>query len=257
MILVTCYRMRDLVMHYLAEYVTREFIPWLDKRRVRYAFLFEAQDTRENFERYVKDADVVILTGHGMKDLVTGYGYKPIVKACENDKLLAGKNVCAVACLSGAILGHSAVNKGANLYIGFWREACLVLSYDVEDPTNAPIEEIDPLSDELAYPFLDTLFYPAKLLIERKHPAKIYDLTYKRYNYWIDYALKKQTEEWSEVAKCLKWNRDSLVVYPVYELGIERFLVPSSLALCLIFIPRLFSSKHSEHFYHQVQHSRG
>ena len=228
--------MRDLVMHYISEYVRREFIPWLDKKRINYVFLYEHLNTKENFEKYVPEADIVILTGHGMKDLVTGYGYRPIVKACENDNLLIEKDVCAVACLSGAILGHSAVNKGAKIYIGFWREALLVLSYDVEDPTNAPIEQIDPLSDELAYPFLDTLFYPAKLLIERKHPAKIYDLTYKRYNYWIDYALKRETEEWSEVAKALIWNKNSLVVYPVYEPpNILKFAIPNLLAF--VFYP--------------------
>jgi len=233
-------------MHYLTEYLRREFIPYLDSKGISYVFLYESLDTKDNFEKYVKDADIVIFVGHGMRDLITGFGYIPIVKACENDHLLANKDVCAVACLSGAILGHSAVNKGARLYIGFWREALIILSYDVPDPTDAPIEMIDPFTDKLAYPFLDTFFYPARLLVEGKDGSTIYKMTYDRYNYWIKYALRQGTDEWSEVAKALMWNRDSLVVYPVYEFGIERFVVPAMFATAFFLVPRLLPPKHTK-----------
>jgi len=221
-------------MHYVSEYVKRELIPWLERRGLSYVFLYEDQNTKENFERYVQSADIVILTGHGTETYITGYLYYPIVQTCNNDGLLAGKQVCAVSCLSAKILGHSAVNKGALLYIGYLREATMVLSYDVADIRNAPIEQIDPLKDELAYPFLDTLFYPAKLLVDGESPKDIYEKTMDRYNWWIRYALNKKTDEWSEVAKYLMWNRDSLAIYPVYETGtsaIVPFLLSASILL--------------------------
>ena len=225
--------MRDFVMHYITEYIRREFIPWLDKKGVDYTFLFEEEDTKDNFEKEVIKHDIIILAGHGQPNFVTGYGYQPIVKACNNDVLLFGKVVSAVACLSGRVLGQSAVNKGAKLYIGYVREALLITRYDTENPQDAPIEEIDPLSDDLAYPFLDTMFYPAKLLIEGVKVKDLYPMIYDRYKYWIDYALSKQNDDWNEVAKGLIWNRDSLVIYPIYE----KRRAP---ALMFLFLPILY-----------------
>jgi len=237
-VLITSYRLNDLVMYYVSEYIIRVFIPQLEKNGIIYNFLYEDRDTEENFNANVGSADIVILAGHGADDYITGYMYYPIVQACNNDGLLAGKKVCTVSCSSAKVLGSSAINKGALLYIGYLREAVMVFSYNVSDVRNAPIEQIDPLKDELAYPFLDTLFYPATLLVNGEDPESIYKETMDRYDYWINYALSKNSSDWSEVAKYLMWNKDSLAIYPVYT-GQTK---PQTQSSASIIIPFLLSA---------------
>jgi len=237
-VLVTRYKMRDLVAWYLSEYLERVVIPELDERGYVVIDLSEEYDSRYFFEESLKkngDVFMVVFSGHGREDLVTGIGYEWICKACCNDHLLKGKIVHAASCLTAQVLGHSAVNKGASVYSGFVQPAYLVVGVDYEGPvSDCPlVDTYDPLEDKYAKPFLDTMFYPVIAFADGKDPVTVYFETYDRYNYWIKYSMETLSETkdacWLEVMKCLTWNRDNYVIYPVLEK--KSALIP---ILCLI-----------------------
>jgi len=230
-ILITSYVMRDLVMYYINSYLQRVFIPWLERYGYDYQLLYEENNTRENFEALVVDKDTVLLFGHGRPEYVTGYKYLPILVACENDHLLKDKKVVATSCLTGRKLALTSINKGAKLYVGYLKEACLVVQYCCEDLHNCDlVGKFDPLQDNLALPFLNVLFYPCYLVVQNYDPETIYNETIKVYDTMIDKALeyskeleaegkREDAEAWSEVAKYLMWDKNAFTV--IYS-GEER-----------------------------------
>ena len=245
-VLVCSYKMKDLVVWYFSEYIRKVFLPEISEKH-DVVYLFEASYTRENVEKYLREwrPDVVIFACHGKETLLTGYNYQPVIKACENDHLLGGKKVDAISCLTAKELGVSAINKGALVYIGFLEPAYLVICADWSgDVTNCPlVDTYDPLQDPYAWPFLDTFFYPAYLLVQGKKYEDIYKLTMDRYDYWIDWALDKSAEDpcYRDVAECLMWNKKYFTIYSSGQEE-ERYYYAQSVAgalgvLSLIVIP--------------------
>lgn len=65
---------------------------------------------------------LVLLNGHGGSDCVTGQNNEVIVKAGDNEEILEGKIVYALACRSALILGPKSVEAGASAFIGYLKD---------------------------------------------------------------------------------------------------------------------------------------
>jgi len=62
---------------------------------------------------------LVMLNGHGSKDVVAGHKDQPLIVAGKNEKLLKDKIVYALSCKSAEGLGPLAVKSGAVSYTGY------------------------------------------------------------------------------------------------------------------------------------------
>lgn len=82
--------------------------------------LEKEEATRENFEKYIKDADIFAFWDHGNTNLLgSQQGKNPPLVDFDNDYLLKDKEVWTMACLSGMRLGPDVVKKGGALFQGY------------------------------------------------------------------------------------------------------------------------------------------
>jgi hypothetical protein len=99
------------------------------------------------------DPDLVIFAGHGNGSIMTGAGIQPMIQACQNDQILAGRSVMFIACLTGLSLAGSIISKGGKAVQGFITE--------LQFMTNSTGH---PSSDPYAASFTRTLIESARVV---------------------------------------------------------------------------------------------
>ncbi|GAA4461826.1 hypothetical protein GCM10023093_07270 [Nemorincola caseinilytica] len=72
--------------------------------------------------------ELVFLNGHGNSDCVTGHNQEILIKANDNEQLLANSITYALSCSSGKTLGPKAVERGTRAYIGYENEFIFFIS---------------------------------------------------------------------------------------------------------------------------------
>jgi hypothetical protein len=104
--------------------------------------------TRKTFEDQIsKDKPgLVILNGHGNRDLVCGHKQDPILDKA-NIHIMKGKIVYALSCESLQELGESAVEKGAKAYVGYMAQFMLI-----HDPSRVATPEKDNIALQFKKP---------------------------------------------------------------------------------------------------------
>jgi hypothetical protein len=110
----------DSLVHYLFIW-NKEVIKLAEDRNLFIKDLDGKNANRELFEKFIKQQkpDLVLLNGHGNKRLVAGYNNEPLIISGENDNILSGSIIHALACDSSSELGPSSVLNGAKAYVGY------------------------------------------------------------------------------------------------------------------------------------------
>ena len=112
-------------------------------------FNLEGKDAnREKVESYLKKQDprLVLFNGHGSYNSICGFKNEILIEMGENDGLLKEKIIYALSCSSARKLGLSAVEKGAEAFIGYKNPFILYTNSD---------SEATPLKDDIAASFLN------------------------------------------------------------------------------------------------------
>lgn len=65
---------------------------------------------------------LVFLNGHGGSDCVAGHNDEVIVKVGDNEEILKGKIVYALACKSALLLGPKSVEAGSLAFVGYLKD---------------------------------------------------------------------------------------------------------------------------------------
>lgn len=82
--------------------------------------------------------ELVILNGHGDSDLIEGQNGEVLIKAGENEKLLAGRIVYALSCNTAKSLGPESIAKGTKCYLGYTE---LFIFYRNPSCSTKPLED--------------------------------------------------------------------------------------------------------------------
>ena len=143
----------DLPTRYAKEYL-RDAVERSGAERL---WLLGPACTRGNVEAALMEADpgIVVAEGHGLPGELMGHGDEPVLVACDNDRLLAGRWAYLLSCSTGEELGPSMVRKGAVCYLGYSKP--FIFLYQIEPPE-------DPREDRYARSFLGPASEPAYVL---------------------------------------------------------------------------------------------
>lgn len=80
---------------------------------------------------------LIVLNGHGNADLITGQNGEVLIKANENEEMLAGRIIYALSCRTAKLLGPKSVAKGARCYLGY-KEDFVFFHKNLTKPLNDP-----------------------------------------------------------------------------------------------------------------------
>jgi|AntAceMinimDraft_17_1070374.scaffolds.fasta_scaffold30312_3 hypothetical protein len=110
----------DDTTHYLSAW-GKEIIKTAKNSNLKVFDLQGEKANKKEFESKIKNFSpkLIMLNGHGSKNIVTGHKNEILLKAGENEELLKSKIVYALSCSSAKILGLKSVKKGALNYTGY------------------------------------------------------------------------------------------------------------------------------------------
>ncbi len=110
----------DHTTHYLFHW-SKTIINFAKTKKNKVIDVKEDRVNKKTFDSVLRkmNPNLVLLNGHGEKDVVLGQNNEPILIAGENEDLLAGRIIYALACKSAQILGKKSIESGAIAYIGY------------------------------------------------------------------------------------------------------------------------------------------
>jgi len=125
-----------------------EIVSFARAKGVTVIDLVKSKVTRKELEGRIKKITprMVFLNGHGSQDAVFGHDNEVLIRVGENDTLLSGKIVYALACDSGRILGPAIAKDQNTVFIGYKDEFIFMadaryMNRPVHDPNAKPFME--------------------------------------------------------------------------------------------------------------------
>jgi hypothetical protein len=136
----------DLITNYLLHW-SKQLIDLANSKGVKVIDLEREKVTRKEFAGRLNKMkpELVMLNGHGNKNVVTGYDNHSLLDA-RNVRVLDGTVTYARSCSSAHTLGNIAVQRGAKAYIGYVQP--FTMGYDINKIQH-------PLEDKVAALFLE------------------------------------------------------------------------------------------------------
>ena len=162
--------------------------------------------TRKMFEKRVESNDpaLIAFNGHGDPDCICGNNYEVLVKAGENEKILASRIVNSVSCNSAKVLGPKSVGAGAKAFIGFTEKFVLLFEQ---------AHSATPRKDRTAEHFIKAVNSAPISLIKGNTVKDAFDKSQAAFEKSIEYFKTHYTPENSHI---LFWLR--------YDKKIQKFL---------------------------------
>jgi hypothetical protein len=109
--------------------------------------LAESRVTVANFNRSLEfSPSLILINGHGLPELITGYKNQVIISTKLINQQLAGAIIYGRSCQTANLLGPALINAGVKTYIGYTNDLVIVTS-----------ESPNPLDDKIASLFLEPL----------------------------------------------------------------------------------------------------
>jgi hypothetical protein len=125
-----------------------EIISFAREKGVNVVDLVKSKATRRELEGRIKKIAprLIFLNGHGSQDAVAGHDNEILIKVGENDTLLLGKIVYALACDSGGVLGPAIAKDQSTVFIGYKDEFIFMadsryMNRPIYDPKAKPFME--------------------------------------------------------------------------------------------------------------------
>jgi hypothetical protein len=104
-----------------------------------------------------ENPQLVIFNGHGGYDSIGGFNREILIKCDDNEKVLSGKIVHALACRCAKVLGNKCITLGTHCFIGYKEDFHLWTNNDSSD---------NKLSDKTAGLFLDPAYEAIIAIVE-------------------------------------------------------------------------------------------
>lgn len=166
-----------------------------------------ADATQMNFFNALDANDplLVVAGGHGNETTFHGQNDELILQACTNDEVMSGREGIFNSCSVGVALGPSMVSKTAQWFAG-WR-ADYIFMYQ---------ENVDPLQDEVARPFMECIIQPALTRLDGGGASQVYSATIAKFNTEIAKLWGSVDPTASEMITYLIHDRDNFMVSGVY-----------------------------------------
>lgn len=160
---------------------------------------------RETLESRIKDVtdNFVFFGTHGVYCCIYGQEDHIAIRACENDDILNGKIVYALACRTARILGPSAISKGAETFIGYDEDFVFFM--------NEPQPE-DPTADDFARGFMEGSMQVPLSLIYGMSPEQAWENAQQVYSEWINYWSGQPTPEAPFIVSALMFDKAHLTM---------------------------------------------
>lgn len=148
---------------------------------------------------------LVFFNGHGDDETIFGHNDEILIKSGINEDLLESKIIYAASCSSAKELGKSAIEKGADAYIGYEDEFVFI------GDTNSSAR---PLSDQFAKPFFESSNQIPLSLINGNKVIDASAKSQKMFQYWITYyrTIGESLPEAPEILKQLLWDKRNQVI---------------------------------------------
>lgn len=176
----------------------------LKSNKLKFIPLVKGKATQSIFQSMCEKhkPSLVFLNGHGGPDAVCGQNNEVLLKAGENDVVLAGSVVYALSCSSAKLLGPSAVSNGTRAYIGYTEDFIFFIS---------PDKRTKPREDKTAEKFLA----PANhVIISLAKGHTTLEATGAAKSYFLKsiqgFASSKSSGEEREYIRYLVWNMRNL-----------------------------------------------
>lgn len=136
----------DLATNYLCLW-TEDIVRLSNKKR-KTLDLKSKKATAKNFKSYIEKhhPEFLFINGHGNEHEITGYNNEILVKAGQNEYLLANKIIYARSCSAACGLGEIVSKKYAATFIGYRKSYILGRN---------PSKLFRPLEDEVAKLFIE------------------------------------------------------------------------------------------------------
>jgi len=161
---------------------------------------------RENYNRkklktaiLENDPFFIFGNGHGDSNLLRGYEDKAVLEACENDELLSGRIVYSLACMTGKVLGQSAINKGCSSYIGYGMDFTFIARDPLVD---------DPLNDDFARGFMEASNQIPLTILDGGTSGQAYQNSQRVFDKWIEYWGNQNMAEASYIVGALLLDKE-------------------------------------------------
>mgnify|MGYP001557806115 FL=1 len=195
----------DKITRYLSE-LNEEIILEANKKGITIKDLQGENANRTAFESFLKKQkpSLVFLNGHGDAKTVHGHKNEPLLKYEENEKLLKGTTVYALACDSATTVGHSAVKQGTTAYIGYTEPFSFLTNKN---------KECRPKDDELANSFKEASNQVGLALLNGKTPAEAYARSQLKFKELMQkFSASNAPPEAEEIRFWLFWNMQAQTV---------------------------------------------
>jgi hypothetical protein len=105
-----------------------------------------------------ENPQLVIFNGHGGYDSIGGFNREILIKCDDNEKVLSGKIVHALACRCAKVLGNKCITLGTHCFIGYQEDFHLW--------TTSKDSKEDQLADRTASFFLDPAYEAIIAIVE-------------------------------------------------------------------------------------------
>lgn len=190
----------DFATRYLSTWA-KKVIEFAQQKNFSVMDLYREKANRKQVESMLekRNPTLVFLNGHGSHESVCGHDQEYIICSDDNEHLLEGKIVYAVACSSNFILGPKSVKKGAKAYIGY---------HDVFISLHNPEKQTKPLEDKVAEMILD----PSNLIVTSLIKNNTVKLSIENSKNSARRTIRKILASRGDIqiAKVLLWNMEHI-----------------------------------------------
>ena len=186
---------------YMSGFLKRYALPKIIKNfSFRSISLFRYIDRREVFSSTAPHSDLIIGTGHGGSDVLTGQFLNVLWEVNNyNPEECKGKIIKFVSCETGAELGPDLIKNGAKAFQGYTKIYSFYVDLTVK-------HYLFPWIDSMARKFLMPPVKGINALLDGKTNKEAYDVEMEAWQEQID------LEEDPEMKSILEHNRNSFIM---------------------------------------------
>lgn len=160
--------------------------------------LFGILDRRLVFQLSAPQSDIIIMTGHGGVDVMTGQNEAVILEIGKYDpREVSGKVIKLLSCQTGVALGPDLVRNGASAVLAYCDDYLWVLDADLA---------MTPWSDKLAATALMPVVDGLNTLLDGKTAREALDVELE------GYARNVSAEQDELIKSCLEFNSKNAVL---------------------------------------------
>ena len=172
------------------------------KRGYQVIDLVQEATTFEVLKETIESEDITVafLGGHGAPGIFTGYEQQIVLKACQNDQIMADMISHFLSCSVGQELLPSIIEKGGVFTIGYQEDFQFMVN------TEYPVEQ-----DPYAEPFKDVTVAIINAILDGKTLKEVWDAGIAKCDEWIAKLWNRPELDWAEVISTLEHDRNAMI----------------------------------------------